>query len=242
MLQVRPVRPVHLQRRAQRLAAARPSRRRRVTLADALRLLALPRVVGAAPDGAEVLAARGPLRAVRQEGRRLPLAGVEEKLFTVSLDEALALLAAPKTRQRRAAAPPLREMGVDPLTEKPMVIKDGRFGPYVTDGESNASLRRGQTVEAMTIEQASEMLAEKRPKGRDAAQEGKGGREDAGEEGGGGWRRPGRASEEGHREEDRGQEDHREEGDRGRQEGHRQEGHTQEGHGARGVIPASDAW
>ena len=63
------------------------------------------------------------------------------------------------------AAAPLRELGTDPLTEKPLVIKDGRFGPYVTDGETNASLRRGQAVETMTIEQASEMLAEKRAKG-----------------------------------------------------------------------------
>jgi DNA topoisomerase-1 len=77
----------------------------------------------------------------------------------------LALLAAPKARQRRAAAPPLREMGADPLTEKPLVIKEGRFGPYVTDGEFNASLRRGQTPEALTMEEASEMLAEKRAKG-----------------------------------------------------------------------------
>jgi DNA topoisomerase-1 len=89
----------------------------------------------------------------------------EDKLFTVTLDEALALLAAPKSRQRRAAAPPLREMGPDPITERPMVIKDGRFGPYVTDGEVNASLRRGQTPEELTVEQASEMLAEKRAKG-----------------------------------------------------------------------------
>src|SRR4029453_12683343 len=89
----------------------------------------------------------------------------EDKLFTVTLDEALTLLAAPKARQRRAAAPPLREMGPDPVTEKSMVIKDGRFGPYVTDGEVNASLRRGQTPEELTVEQASEMLAEKRAKG-----------------------------------------------------------------------------
>ena len=81
------------------------------------------------------------------------------------MEEALALLAAPKTRGRRAAAPPLRELGVDPLTEKPVVIKDGRFGPYITDGETNVSLRRGMTVETMTLEQASEMLAEKRAAG-----------------------------------------------------------------------------
>src|SRR5207247_2160582 len=82
-----------------------------------------------------------------------------------SLPQALELLAAPKTRQRRAAAPPLRELGTDPLTDKPLVIKDGRFGPYVTDGEVNASLRRGQTPETLSVEQASEMLAEKRSQG-----------------------------------------------------------------------------
>jgi DNA topoisomerase-1 len=89
----------------------------------------------------------------------------EDQIFTVSLGEALELLAAPKTRQRRAAQPPLRELGPDPITEKPLVVKDGRFGPYVTDGETNASLRRGQSVEALTVEQASEMLGEKRAKG-----------------------------------------------------------------------------
>jgi DNA topoisomerase-1 len=136
-----------------------------VTLAEALKLLALPRVVGLAPDGAEVLAGAGRYGPYVKKGDEFRSLETEEQLFTVSLEEALALLAAPKTRQRRAAAPPLREMGTDPLTEKPLVIKDGRFGPYVTDGEYNASLRRGQTVEELSIEQASEMLAEKRAKG-----------------------------------------------------------------------------
>jgi DNA topoisomerase-1 len=136
-----------------------------LSLDDALRLLTLPRVVGIAPDGAEVLAAAGRYGPYVKRGDEFRSLESEEQLFTVSLDEALALLAAPKARQRRAAAPPLREMGVDPLTEKPLVIKDGRFGPYVTDGETNASLRRGQTPEELTIEQASEMLAEKRAKG-----------------------------------------------------------------------------
>lgn len=136
-----------------------------LTVAEALQLLSLPRLVGVAPDGAEVLAAAGRYGPYVKKGDEFRSLDSEEKLFTVSLDEALALLAAPKTRQRRAAAPPLREMGVDPLTELPLVIKDGRFGPYVTDGESNASLRRGQTPESLTIEQASEMLAEKRAKG-----------------------------------------------------------------------------
>ncbi len=134
-----------------------------LSLTDALRLLTLPRVVGVdAADGAEVLAASGRYGPYVKKGDEFRSLDSEEKLFTVTLEEALALLAAPKTRQRRAAAPPLREMGVDPLTDKPLVIKDGRFGPYVTDGETNASLRRGMTPESLSIEQASEMLAEKR--------------------------------------------------------------------------------
>jgi DNA topoisomerase-1 len=136
-----------------------------LTLEDALQLLLLPRVVGAAPDGLEVLAAAGRYGPYVKKGDEFRSLDSEDKIFTVTLDEALALLAAPKTRQRRAAAPPLREMGNDPATEKPMVIKDGRFGPYVTDGEYNASLRRGQTPEELTIAEASEMLAEKRAKG-----------------------------------------------------------------------------
>jgi DNA topoisomerase-1 len=136
-----------------------------LTLDDAVQLLLLPRVVGAGPDGVEVLAAAGRYGPYVKKGDEFRSLDSEDKIFTVTLDEALALLAAPKTRQRRAAAPPLREMGNDPATEKPMVIKDGRFGPYVTDGEYNASLRRGQTPEELTVAEASEMLAEKRAKG-----------------------------------------------------------------------------
>ncbi|MEU1602336.1 type I DNA topoisomerase [Micromonospora matsumotoense] len=136
-----------------------------LTLDEALKLLSLPRLIGVAPDGGEVVANNGRYGPYVKRGDEFRSLDSEDKMFTVTLDEALALLAAPKTRQRRAAAPPLREMGVDPLTEKPLVIKDGRFGPYVTDGEFNASLRRGQTPEELTIAQASEMLAEKRAKG-----------------------------------------------------------------------------
>ncbi|WP_329106590.1 type I DNA topoisomerase [Micromonospora sp. NBC_01699] len=136
-----------------------------ISLTEAVRLLSLPRVVGLAPDGAEVLAAAGRYGPYVKQGDEFRSLDSEEKIFTVTLDEALALLAAPKARQRRAAAPPLREMGADPLTEKPLVIKDGRFGPYVTDGEVNASLRRSQTPEELTLAEASEMLAEKRAKG-----------------------------------------------------------------------------
>jgi DNA topoisomerase-1 len=136
-----------------------------LTLEEALRLLTLPRVVGVAPDGGEVIAAAGRFGPYVKKGDETRSLETEEQLFTVTLDEALALLAAPKTRGRRVAAAPLRELGADPATGKPLVIKDGRFGPYVTDGEFNASLRRGQEVGTLTVEQASEMLAEKRAKG-----------------------------------------------------------------------------
>ncbi len=136
-----------------------------VTLAEALRLLSLPRLLGTDPDGAEIFAGAGRYGPYVKRGDDFRSLETEEQLFTVRLDEALALLAAPKTRARRAALPPLRDLGPDPLTEKPLVIKDGRFGPYVTDGETNASLRRGMSVEAMSVEQASEMLAEKRASG-----------------------------------------------------------------------------
>jgi DNA topoisomerase-1 len=136
-----------------------------LTLEQALRLLQLPRSIGKDSDGKEIVAANGRYGPYVKRGDDFRSLDSEDKLFTVTLDEALTLLAQPKTRQRRAAAPPLREMGPDPVTELPMVIKDGRFGPYVTDGEVNASLRRGQTPEELTVEQASEMLAEKRAKG-----------------------------------------------------------------------------
>jgi DNA topoisomerase-1 len=87
-------------------------------------------------------------------------------LFDATLEEALALYAQPKQRGRSAAtAPPLREVGADPAGGKPMVIKDGRFGPYVTDGETNASLRKGDEVDTLTIERAAELLADRRARG-----------------------------------------------------------------------------
>jgi DNA topoisomerase-1 len=92
----------------------------------------------------------------------------EEQLFTLTLEEALALLSQPKVRRGRgqgAPKPPLRELGADETSGKPIVIKDGRFGPYVTDGETNASLRRGDDVESITIERALELLAARRAAG-----------------------------------------------------------------------------
>ena len=119
-----------------------------LTLEQALRLLTLPRVVGIDPagndgKGAEITAQNGRYGPYIKRGTDSRSLESEEQLFTVTLDEALAIFAQPKQRGRRAAAaPPLKELGVDPVSGQPMVVKDGRFGPYVTDGETNASLRR----------------------------------------------------------------------------------------------------
>jgi DNA topoisomerase-1 len=135
-----------------------------VALEDALRLLSLPRVVGTV-DGEEVTAQNGRYGPYVKKGSESRSLESEEQIFTVTLDEALALLAEPpKRRGRRAARGPLRELGADPATGKPIVLRDGRFGPYVTDGETNASLRKGDTVEGLTPERAGELLAERRAK------------------------------------------------------------------------------
>ena len=138
-----------------------------VTIDDAVRLLSLPRVLGVDPaDGVEVTAQNGrygPYVKKDSESRSLES---EEQLFTISLEDALALLAKPKERRGRGQAkPPLRELGPDPVSGKPVVLKEGRFGPYVTDGETNASLRRGDDQETLTIERAAELLADRRSKG-----------------------------------------------------------------------------
>ncbi|MGH3132347.1 MAG: type I DNA topoisomerase [Gaiellaceae bacterium] len=135
-----------------------------VSLDDALRLLTLPRVVGEI-DGEEVTAQNGRYGPYVKKGSDSRSLETEEQLFTITLDEARALLAQPPRRRGRGAAKgPLRELGADPTTGKPIVLKDGRFGPYVTDGETNASLRRGDTVEGVTPERAAELLAERRAK------------------------------------------------------------------------------
>jgi DNA topoisomerase I len=139
-----------------------------VTLDDALRLLSLPRVVGKDPtSGEEITAQNGRYGPYLKKGTDSRSLGNEEDIFTVTLDDALKLYAEPKRRGRQSAAsaPPLRELGNDPVSGKPMVVKDGRFGPYVTDGEFNASLRKADSVESLTDERAAELLAEKRAKG-----------------------------------------------------------------------------
>jgi DNA topoisomerase-1 len=136
-----------------------------VDLEQALRLMSLPRVVGTDADGVEITAQNGRYGPYLKKGTDSRSLESEEQIFSVTLDEALAIYAQPKQRGRAAAKPPLAEFGPDPVSGRPMVIKDGRFGAYVTDGETNATLRRGDEVEAITAERAAELLAEKRAKG-----------------------------------------------------------------------------
>jgi len=137
-----------------------------VTLDDALKLLSLPRVVGVDPEsGAEITAQNGRYGPYLKKGTDSRTLASEEALFTTTLDEALAIYAQPKRGRGATATPPLRELGDDPTSEKPIVVKDGRFGAYVTDGVTNRTLPRDVTPETITREQAIELLAEKRAAG-----------------------------------------------------------------------------
>ncbi|MCX4558952.1 type I DNA topoisomerase [Streptomyces phaeochromogenes] len=135
-----------------------------VTLADALKLMSLPRVVGKDAEGVEITAQNGRYGPYLKKGTDSRSLQAEDQLFTITLDEALAIYAQPKQRGRAAAKPPLKELGADPVSGQPVVVKDGRFGPYVTDGETNATLRSGDSVEEITPERGFELLAEKRAK------------------------------------------------------------------------------
>ncbi len=138
-----------------------------VTLDEAVRLLSLPRTLGVDPaDGEEVTAQNGRYGPYVKKGTDSRSLEAEEQLFSITLEDALALLAQPKPRRGRGEAkPPLRDLGPDPASGKPVLLKEGRFGPYVTDGETNASLRRGDEPETVTIERAAELLADRRSKG-----------------------------------------------------------------------------
>jgi len=138
-----------------------------VTLDDALRLLTLPRTVGEL-DGEPVTVQNGRYGPYAQKGKDSRSLESEDQLFTLTLEQASELFAQPKQRggaARAAAAPPLRELGEDPATGKPIVLREGRFGPYVTDGETNASLRKGDLPESITPQRAAELLAERRASG-----------------------------------------------------------------------------
>jgi DNA topoisomerase-1 len=134
-----------------------------VTLDDALKLLSLPRTLGTdSQTGEEITVQNGRYGPYLKRGADSRTLTTEDQLFTITLDQAEEIYKQPKVRRRGVAKPPLKDLGVDPTTNKQIIIKDGRFGMYVTDGETNATLRRGDTVEAMTIERAQELLAGRR--------------------------------------------------------------------------------
>jgi DNA topoisomerase I len=137
-----------------------------LTFEQALDLLRIPRTVGTDPEtGEDVVAHNGRFGPYVKRGTDTRSLASEEQLLTVTLDEARALFAQPKQRRGRASAAPLRELGTDPATNLPVVVKDGRFGPYVTDGTTNASLRKGDAVETIDMDRATELLAERRAAG-----------------------------------------------------------------------------
>jgi len=136
-----------------------------VTLADALKLMSLPRLVGVDEAGEEITAQNGRYGPYLKKGTDSRSLETDDQIFDITLEQALAIYAQPKARGRAAAAPPLKELGPDPVSGKPIVVKAGRFGEYVTDGEYNATLRKDDSVEELTTERAAELLAERRAKG-----------------------------------------------------------------------------
>jgi DNA topoisomerase-1 len=135
-----------------------------VTLEQALRLMSLPRVVGTL-DGEEVTAQNGRYGPYLKKGTDSRSLESEDQIFDITLEQAEAVYAQPKQRGRAAAKPPLAELGPDPVSGRPMVVKEGRFGAYVTDGELNATLRRDDDPTTITAERGAELLADKRAKG-----------------------------------------------------------------------------
>ncbi|MEP9384551.1 type I DNA topoisomerase [Nocardioides sp. KR10-350] len=136
-----------------------------VTLDDAVKLLTLPRVVGTAADGEEITAQNGRYGPYLKKGSDSRSLASEEQLFTVTLEEAEKIYAQPKQRGRAAAAAPLKELGADPVSGQPIVVKSGRFGDYVTDGEYNATIPKDESVDGLTLEKAAALLAARREKG-----------------------------------------------------------------------------
>ena len=137
-----------------------------IGLDEALKLLSLPRVVGVDPvSGDEITAQNGRYGPYLKKGTDSRSLTSEDQIFDITLEEALEVYAQPKRGRGATAAAPLRELGPDPVTGTPILVKDGRFGPYVTDGTTNATLRKEDDVETVTSERAAELLAEKRAKG-----------------------------------------------------------------------------
>lgn len=136
-----------------------------VDLATALRLMSLPRVVGTAADGEKITAQNGRYGPYLKKGSDSRSLSSEEEIFSITLEQAEAIYAAPKTRGRAAAAAPMAQLGTDPTTGKPVVVKNGRFGPYITDGETNVTVPRGEDAATLSAQRAFDLLAEKRAKG-----------------------------------------------------------------------------
>jgi DNA topoisomerase-1 len=136
-----------------------------VTLDEALQLMSLPRVLGEDADGNPITVQNGRFGPYLKKGTDSRSIGSEEEIFTITLDQALEIYSQPKQRGARAAVPPLAEFGPDPVSEKNIVVKEGRFGPYITDGVTNITVPRSTSLEELTRERAIELLAEKRAKG-----------------------------------------------------------------------------
>ncbi|WP_104101890.1 type I DNA topoisomerase [Arthrobacter sp. 08Y14] len=136
-----------------------------VTLEEALKLMKLPRVLGTDAEGNEITVQNGRFGPYLKKGTDSRSIGSEEEIFTITLEQALEIYSQPKQRGGRQAAAPLAEFGTDPVSEKPIVVKDGRFGPYITDGITNITVPRSTAIEELTREQAIDLLAEKREKG-----------------------------------------------------------------------------
>ncbi|MBT1001324.1 type I DNA topoisomerase [Paenarthrobacter sp. DKR-5] len=136
-----------------------------VTLEDALKLMSLPRVLGTDAEGKEITVQNGRFGPYLKKGTDSRSIGSEEEIFTITLEQALEIYAQPKTRGGRAAPAALAEFGEDPVSGKAVVVKEGRFGPYITDGVTNITVPRDTDVEQLTRERALELLAEKRAKG-----------------------------------------------------------------------------
>ncbi|MGD0320125.1 MAG: type I DNA topoisomerase [Acidimicrobiales bacterium] len=137
-----------------------------LTFSEALALLSLPRAVGTDPgSGEQIQALNGRFGPYLKKGSDTRSLGSEEQLLTITLEEALDLFSRPRVRRGRVASAPLRELGPDPETGGPMVVRVGRYGPYVTDGTTNVSLRKDDEPETITADRAAELLAERRAAG-----------------------------------------------------------------------------
>ena len=132
-----------------------------ITIEDALKLMSLPRTLGAYED-VPITVQNGRYGPYMTHGTDSRTLTSEDQLFDITLDQAIELYKQPKVRRRGVAKPPLKDLGIDPSSQKPVLVKDGRFGIYITDGETNATLRRGDTIEFLTLERGLELLAGRR--------------------------------------------------------------------------------